>query len=1117
MAFRKKTLGLIERIVSTASSGGNLALANNSRTYQQITGTLAHTVTLPQANAASPNECPVGLQFTVLNRSTGVVTVNFFGGALAKSMTANIQATFRLVDNSTSAGVWDVTNEAAGSAGNSLTSEQKAAALAGLSNTYFQDANTTSNVLNVDPEEIGGNYWQVRTSLAAAKAHMSAMSLNGYAYGISGRDNGGTPQNTVERYSDDSNYWLPRTAVNTARSTALSAGLVKGYMCGGFTAGGTTSAVVEAYDDVANTWTTLASLPNPLQEPFGGFLNGSLYIAAGFTSQAGPVTTTASQVYSVVANAWYSRMALVTGRAGGASLVDAGKGLYVCGGSTGSIISSVEIYNDSANYWTVGPAIPEVKHYAANAVGYGVGHMLSGRNASSAVTTGYRLNFDTKNWTSVAPSPNARGDASNAGAAINGVVLAIGGDISGAATAIVDSYVGFSFYNIVNKKSSAVPSTLYVAAALNNITGSVPARMRTDGDSWKYFESNKDSILKVAQSVSKKFLESGALFAAGGDANDGATFYSASEFYNPVANTWTARASFSTPKAYLQAFKLSGYGHLVGGQNPGGTAFTDNERYNELTNVWDTKAVLPVAKTSGIGFNLGGYGYAVTGGNGGGIVLTNYRYDPDADSWSTKTAIPSGAAQPGGYVILDRAYVVNGSSTGSLGNNQNLNQQYNDITDAWTAKTGSTFGRTGPAAYSLNGYGFLASGFYAGNFNNTETERYDQALNTWSALANLPVSYTSRGGASSAGAGYAIGGRSAGATPNGVVHKFNPESSTYSTVASLNTSRSASSSNFNPGPYRNYELQIGVPSYLTAFGNGAWVSKGSLPAVHSLGNGYSLQDKGWTLGGDNNVTGATTISYQYDPTSNSSIQKFPLGTARQRAANFVIGGLGYIAGGQTAAFGDISTSEVMNPETGSVSIASLGTARGMQAGGSLNGYGYSIGGNTGGSDISTNDQYNPSTNAWTNKTALPIAKAYLMNCGQSLNGFIYVASGYTQSGGVPQSGTHRYDDAANTWLAVASLNTARYTAALANPPGALWIFGGGTPTVLDTAEEYRDAPNIWIARGATTFFRTGAMPFVLGNNAYFAGGNNGGTYFSTVVQRAESIKNIVLGAGLRIN
>lgn len=93
---------LAQGFTSTPSAAGTTTLTVTSTYTQQFTGVTTQTVVLPAANTLV-----LGQQFSVLNRSTGVVTVNANGGGLIQAMAANTIATFTVTNIATGPGTWD--------------------------------------------------------------------------------------------------------------------------------------------------------------------------------------------------------------------------------------------------------------------------------------------------------------------------------------------------------------------------------------------------------------------------------------------------------------------------------------------------------------------------------------------------------------------------------------------------------------------------------------------------------------------------------------------------------------------------------------------------------------------------------------------------------------------------------------------------------------------------------------------------------------------------------------------------------------------------------------------------------------------------------------------------
>lgn len=110
VAFKQDRL--LESVTSTATAAGTTTLIGTSDAYQQFTGVTTQTVVFPDATTL-----PNGWDVQILNRSSGAVTAQNDDTSLLKTVDAGSQVSFRLMDNSTSNGVWDIAASGLGTAG----------------------------------------------------------------------------------------------------------------------------------------------------------------------------------------------------------------------------------------------------------------------------------------------------------------------------------------------------------------------------------------------------------------------------------------------------------------------------------------------------------------------------------------------------------------------------------------------------------------------------------------------------------------------------------------------------------------------------------------------------------------------------------------------------------------------------------------------------------------------------------------------------------------------------------------------------------------------------------------------------------------------------------------
>lgn len=308
---------------------------------------------------------------------------------------------------------------------------------------------------------------------------------------------------------------------------------------------------------------------------------------------------------------------------------------------------------------------------------------------------------------------------------------------------------------------------------------------------------------------------------------------------------------------------------------------------------------------------------------------------PNAPVWTEKPSLPDKRAFHVSVVIGDKSYVFGGYD----GKNNVLSVwEFDPKSSQWTKKAFLPDGKNGASAFVLNGKGYLVGG-NIDPFNVSESVwEFDPSGNnnkgTWTTKTPLP---SGRGGASAFvlnGKGYVVGGYTKGNIV-GSVWEFDP------------------SGNNN---------------------NGTWVAKTPLPAGNERHSamGFALNGKGYVVGGYNK-NGVVADVWEFDPSGNNNkgtwTVKTPLLYGIANAAAFVIGGKGYIAGGNINDNSSLSSMWEFDPLVKSNKGAwtekiSLPIVIKHTSGFALNGKGYVVGGETKDNkniDIYTNSflEFNP--------------------------------------------------------------------------------------------------------------------------------------------------------------
>jgi len=238
-------------------------------------------------------------------------------------------------------------------------------------------------------------------------------------------------------------------------------------------------------------------------------------------------------------------------------------------------------------------------------------------------------------------------------------------------------------------------------------------------------------------------------------------------------------------------------------------------------------------------------------------------------------------------------------------------------------------------------------------------EEYDPATNTWATRAPMPTPRSVLGVVAAAnGKLYAIGGQTTGSIILATVEEYDPTTDTWATKAPMPTPRAA----------------FGV-------------------AAAPIGKVYAI-------GGGNAGSVVFSTVEEYDPALDTWTTKAPMPTPRiSLSAALAPNGKVYAIGGLTYPFTFFSTVEAYDPATNTWSTgAPMPTARAsLGLATAANGKLYAIGGqapvgSSGAGPITTVEAYDPATNAWIAKTAMPTARA-AFGVGPAASGKVYAIGG----------------------------------------------------------------------------------------------------------------------------
>jgi len=194
---------------------------------------------------------------------------------------------------------------------------------------------SVSTVINYSPSDGSSTL----ASMSVPRSCLGyAPDRSGNAYAIGGLDDSGNPLASAERYTPDSNTWSPIASLPAARYNfpAVFDHTNYIYIFGGYTdtVSGVEISGALRYSVSKNTWTALAPMPVATAGSAAAFgADGKIYVVGGVT---GGVTTSVVQVYDPAANSWTISTPLPEGLSGSVMGVDSLEFVRKTSGSIGT-------------------------------------------------------------------------------------------------------------------------------------------------------------------------------------------------------------------------------------------------------------------------------------------------------------------------------------------------------------------------------------------------------------------------------------------------------------------------------------------------------------------------------------------------------------------------------------------------------------------------------------------------------------------------------------------------------------------------------------------------------------------------------------------------------------
>jgi N-acetylneuraminic acid mutarotase len=268
----------------------------------------------------------------------------------------------------------------------------------------------------------------------------------------------------------------------------------------------------------------------------------------------------------------------------------------------------------------------------------------------------------------------------------------------------------------------------------------------------------------------------GILYAVGGEiihvgAGGYREFLSAVEAYNPSTNSWSSKAPLPTPRSGVSVGVVDGILYALGGDSSeiGRTEWNRPllkldtvDAYDPVRNTWTAKAAMPTRRYAyGVGVAKGTL--YVVGGSAGTETGLLEAYDPIKNRWAVKAPMPTPRAIPGVGIVNGILYAVGGLCCGCWEPADKILgavEAYDPTTNTWTAKAPMLTPRAGVAVGVANQVLYAVGGFSKSmDYKGADVvEAYDPIRNVWTTKAQLPGNRNGVALGSVKGILYAVGG-----------------------------------------------------------------------------------------------------------------------------------------------------------------------------------------------------------------------------------------------------------------------------------------------------------------------------------------------------------------------
>ena len=211
-------------------------------------------------------------------------------------------------------------------------------------------------------EERGAERWAAGLSLPQPVSYPAVTSTDdGRVWAFGGFDTDGNALNSVKVFSPQTQRWRDAPPMPTARGAAAAVTIHhRIYVIGGTPTAVGQFNVVEVFDLASGTWSTAPSMPTARYSMAATVdHHGRIYVMGGVSDNASFTFTSAVEVFDTKTQSWTQVASLPEPRAALVAGIGDDERAYAIGGldQMGDILSTVNVFDPTRNRWTDGPSL----------------------------------------------------------------------------------------------------------------------------------------------------------------------------------------------------------------------------------------------------------------------------------------------------------------------------------------------------------------------------------------------------------------------------------------------------------------------------------------------------------------------------------------------------------------------------------------------------------------------------------------------------------------------------------------------------------------------------------------------------------------------------------------